>query len=98
MAGPDRLVRRVPGFGSRPAAAVVVQTETARPDGVCSTPDGRKPGARRRKERLLKNVSSTLVKAAKGGLGRRRDGGGPDRPLGAGAANADSVNWDAVAA
>ena len=50
----------------------------------------------RRKERLLKNVRSTLVKAVKAASVAGAMAVAP-LALGAGAANAD-VNWDAVAA
>ena len=55
------------------------------------------PARARRKERLLKNVSSTFVKALKVASVAGVMAVAP-LALGAGAANADSVNWDAVAA
>ncbi len=56
-----------------------------------------RPAHARRKESLLKNVRSTLVNAVKVASVAGAMAVAPIA-LGAGTANADSVNWDAVAA
>ena len=86
--------RGLPAVGDL-RSALPCQTETARPKG--STPQGAGPVRTRRKDRLLKNVRSTLVKAVKVASVAGAMAVAPIA-LGAGAANADSVNWDAVAA
>ena len=93
-AGTSR-VRERPSLRTTPPASAVV------PDRDGTTRQSRNLGDRpvhaRRKERLLKNIYSSLVKAVKVASVAGAMAVAPIA-LGAGAAHADSVNWDAIAA
>lgn len=82
-------------FGGLTRPPLSCQTETARPKG--RTPDFRGHLARaRRKDRLLKNLRNTFGKAIQVASVAGAMVVAPIA-LGAGPANADSVNWDAIA-